>query len=120
MDLRDELREMIDSATTLPPERWDELIDEFLDRARQAAFNDEMLAAYREAKLNGALSGQALSPVTKLTPEHWEKLKGIVIVDPDGWRRDGYFLWDNPITEEEFDRRAAESTIANRKEDGSW
>lgn len=57
----------------------------------------------------------------KKTPEDWARLKGIVIVDPDGWRDDeNYRRWDEPITEEEFRRRAAVSTIANRKEDGSW
>lgn len=54
------------------------------------------------------------------TPEQWAEEKGIVVVDPDGWREDGYFLWDKAISEEEFDRRAAVSTTASRKEDGSW
>lgn len=56
----------------------------------------------------------------KKTPEDWAEEKGIVIVDPDGWRRDGAPALDEPITEEEFNRRAAESTIASRREDGSW
>lgn len=44
------------------------------------------------------------------TPGEWQCRKGIRILDPDGWRgRDGR-PWSDPITEAEFDQRAAPST----------
>lgn len=58
----------------------------------------------------------------KKTPEEWCQIKGVIIVDPDGWRDmplaqknetgnlDGLQNWDTPIDEAEFDRRAALST----------
>jgi len=41
-------------------------------------------------------------------PEHWERVTGIRIIDPDGWR--GKAVWEHPVTRELFLRRAAEST----------
>ena len=50
----------------------------------------------------------------KLTSEEWCKLKGIKILDPDGWDRspeNWEKSWNEKITEEEFDNRASKSTI---------
>lgn len=44
-----------------------------------------------------------------LLPEQWEKLDGVKVVDPDGWR-DGTD-WAKPICKSEWERRKSESTI---------
>ncbi len=47
----------------------------------------------------------------KRTPLSWSIRKGVVILDPDGWDRTNLDEdWWRPITEEDFDRRAARST----------
>jgi len=46
----------------------------------------------------------------KLMPYEWQECKGIIILDPDGWRVDNKSQFE-PITKEEFDKRAAMSTI---------
>lgn len=51
------------------------------------------------------------------TPAVWETRKGICILDPDGWRQSsalGPKDFSEPITEDEFDRRAASSTVNHR------
>lgn len=47
----------------------------------------------------------------KLRPQAWAVSKRVVVRDPDGWRGADARSWFDPITEEEFDRRAACSTI---------
>jgi len=50
----------------------------------------------------------------KRTPEEWlqaEKYKGLVIMDPDGWRGKDAPAWDEPITEDEFNHRLCMSTV---------
>ena len=44
------------------------------------------------------------------TPEEWQKIKEVKIYDPDGWRTDKK-PFDEPISEEEFERRAIDSTV---------
>lgn len=48
------------------------------------------------------------------TPQDWCNLKAMTIVDPDGWMDPtlGSKGWDEPISEVEFDNRAALSTVA--------
>lgn len=48
----------------------------------------------------------------------WSARFGIEVLDPDGWRADGT-SWDTPITEVDFRRRAAESTISACAECGN-
>ena len=50
-------------------------------------------------------------PPAKFTPACWAEAKGIVILDPDGWRLDDAPDWDEPISEYEFDWRAVFCTI---------
>lgn len=42
----------------------------------------------------------------------WQERAGYVVVDPDGWREPGAPGPDEPITYDEFERRAASSTVA--------
>lgn len=43
--------------------------------------------------------------------KEWARIKGITVVDPDGWdRKDFDNSWSESITEKEFDRRASLST----------
>ena len=48
----------------------------------------------------------------KLTAEQWCDRLGIRVVDPDGWRKQDAPAWSDPIDRGEFDKRAADSTIA--------
>lgn len=43
-------------------------------------------------------------------PREWAEEKHLVVRDADGWRNDQQD-WDDPVTEAEFDRRIAESTV---------
>ncbi len=43
------------------------------------------------------------------TPDEWQKLTGITILDPDGWRADG-FDFNKPISEADWNRRMLQST----------
>ena len=44
--------------------------------------------------------------------DEWSRIKGIEIVDPDGWdRRNLSESWSELISEDEFDARAMVSTI---------
>lgn len=45
------------------------------------------------------------------TPDEWCRIRGVHILDADGWRPPVAQAWDVPITENEFIRRAAISTI---------
>ena len=48
----------------------------------------------------------------KRTPEEWSDLVGVLILDPDGWDRMNFEeSWSTPITRDDFNRRAAESTL---------
>jgi len=44
------------------------------------------------------------------TPDEWQDELGLIVLDPDGWRRDGT-SWTKPITREEFETKLASSTI---------
>jgi hypothetical protein len=44
------------------------------------------------------------------TPEEWQKITGIIIYDPDGWREDNK-NWDDPIDQDEWNRRMIISTV---------
>jgi hypothetical protein len=46
------------------------------------------------------------------SPAEWETITGRRVHDPDGWRGADGRPWTDPITREEFDRRAALSTTA--------
>lgn len=62
------------------------------------------------------------NPVTYLdlrTPEEWGKVKGIRVIDPDGWRGEHGLSWETPITEEDYDNRAAVSSINMKTADQS-
>ena len=48
-------------------------------------------------------------------PSYWETQCGIRIVDPDGWRGKGGRRYDDEISREEFEKRAAVSTTAPLK-----
>lgn len=54
----------------------------------------------------------------KKLPAEWAELLGITIMDPDGWdRRNFREDWAKPITQNEFNEKAAMSTIMlHRKE----
>lgn len=43
-------------------------------------------------------------------PAEWERLEGIVVIDPDGWRHDGKG-WGDPIRFAEWERRSMVSTV---------
>lgn len=45
------------------------------------------------------------------TPDEWCQIKGLRVMDPDGWRGQHASHWSNAITEAEFDERAAMSTV---------
>lgn len=45
------------------------------------------------------------------TPVEWSAQHALKVVDPDGWRKDDGRTWHDPISEDEFRQRAAESTI---------
>jgi hypothetical protein len=44
------------------------------------------------------------------TPDEWSRIQGVLVLDPDGWREDGK-PWTEPITEDEFAKRLAISTV---------
>ena len=51
-------------------------------------------------------------------PEYWANKFGDAIAILNGWREEsplGRRPWDEPITEEEYRRRAAESTLVPRR-----
>lgn len=50
-------------------------------------------------------------PVLK-TPEEWEREYDVVVLDADGWRRDGK-PFEEPIDHDEFMSRACASTVRN-------
>lgn len=43
------------------------------------------------------------------TPDEWQEITEVRVMDPDGWRCDGR-SWSHPLTEEEFRSRAMLST----------
>ena len=43
-------------------------------------------------------------------PRDWERILGVLVLDPDGWRREDRFDYEQPISREEFLSRASEST----------
>lgn len=48
------------------------------------------------------------------TPEDWlqtPEFKGTIVMDPDGWRKEGSPKWEEPITIEEFRSRLLECTV---------
>jgi len=61
------------------------------------------------------------SPPVLKAPREWEQIKGIRVADPDGWRSFsglGPKDFGEPLTEEEFDRRVATSTVDHRPAPG--
>ena len=48
----------------------------------------------------------------KHRPETWQKLTGITVLDPDGWRRDNK-SWNTPLTEKQWNERMCISTVDN-------
>lgn len=46
----------------------------------------------------------------KKLPSEWERITGIMVMDPDGWDRTKPDDWFTPITEAEFNSKAAAST----------
>lgn len=71
----------------------------------EISFNDEPLIP------SMAILGTptvTVGPPKKITTD-WERELGLLVRDPDGWRRAGVPLYE-PITEEDFWRYAAEST----------
>lgn len=71
---------------------WDDLAEDMQDPEFRTAFEEE------QRRLNAR------------QPWVWERLRGVRILDPDGWRWDGKG-WEEPIDEDEFIRRAAISTM---------
>lgn len=55
----------------------------------------------------------------KKKPVEWATEEGVVIMDPDGWRRDGK-SFDEPITEADYVSRKWISTIRTLPDDPSW
>lgn len=51
-----------------------------------------------------------MEPIKK-APEIWCLDTGIQVMDPDGWRRKGDPAWDEPITRDDFLKRAYMSTV---------
>lgn len=49
----------------------------------------------------------------KRTPDEWCKIRGIKILDPDGWRGPNDPSWDTPIDWMEFSERASRSTTTH-------
>lgn len=57
------------------------------------------------------MEGNMMDSLLKNSDE-WSRIKGIEIVDPDGWdRRNLSESWSELISEDEFDARAMVSTI---------
>ena len=54
-------------------------------------------------------------PGSGLQPsQFWEDLLGVHVLDPDGWDRKNFWeSWAEPITEAEFRKRLAVSTVSN-------
>ncbi len=48
-------------------------------------------------------------------PVDWQHEFDYVVLDPDGWRRDGK-SWDEPITRDEYSQRLMWSTVVDRRE----
>lgn len=48
------------------------------------------------------------------TPTEWAELRGIVILDPDGWRTKDAPRFDEPISLNEFTERVTVSTCLNK------
>jgi hypothetical protein len=47
----------------------------------------------------------------EFTPEVWNSMYGVRIMDPDGWRRDGKD-YDEPLTFDDWHDRMLDSTVA--------
>jgi hypothetical protein len=59
----------------------------------------------------------------KKTAFEWADLDNILIYDPDGWREGaplGEKSMDEPITQDEYDKRVWISTIGPRTREGRW
>ena len=54
----------------------------------------------------------------KRTPEEWQKILRVIVLDPDGWDRSANFMadWAKPLTEEEFRAKSDMSTTMAWKE----
>jgi hypothetical protein len=52
------------------------------------------------------------------TPEEWlqtDDFRGLVVMDPDGWRGKNAPAWDEPITAVEFNHRLCMSTVLDAR-----
>jgi hypothetical protein len=47
----------------------------------------------------------------KKLPAEWQEQAGFRVADPDGWRGEDAKPWSEPITWEEFTKRAMRSTV---------
>lgn len=63
-----------------------------------------------ESTQTDGVQTRAGSPAHVQTPDEWSRRLGVIVRDPDGWRNDGK-SWDDPISEDEFRRRASLSTV---------
>ena len=54
------------------------------------------------------------SPTMEHTPADWQRIIGVQVLDPDGWRDGSIFGakdWNAPVTRAEFLQRAGLSTV---------
>ena len=51
------------------------------------------------------------------TGAEWSRILDVQVLDPDGWRHNDGVAWFTPITEDDFKRRVAESTVQNLRKD---
>ena len=77
----------------------------------QARLAREREEAERKAKeaTEALRASQGAKEIVK-TPEEWCRIKGIEIIDPDGWSGPDGRSWEDCICETEFDRRAIRCT----------
>lgn len=52
----------------------------------------------------------------KRTPDEWQNILGITVLDPDGWDRKNFAVdWAKPLTQAEFQAKADMSTTTGRR-----
>lgn len=49
------------------------------------------------------------------TPDMWQVITGVTVLDPDGWRSPNAKSWYEPISREEFERRVITSTVSIKR-----
>lgn len=77
--------------------RRTQAIQELTDLSREITLCQEVLRALRDR-----------------TPEEWQEITGIRVMDPDGWRGEFDPSWNQPISKAEFIQRASRSTVYGR------